>query len=110
MSMLRARLCAALLAAGRPVPANDLQRLLEPPPEGLERAVKDLRDTLEAAQLGVEIEAVAGGYQLIVAAAVAPQLAGLLAPPPSPHLSSAALETLALGAYHQAATRGEAGA
>lgn len=105
--ILRARLCAALLAAGRPVSAKDLQRLLEATPEGLERAVGDLRAALEAASLGVEIEAVAGGYQLIVAEAVAPQLAGLLAPPPSPHLSAAALETLALVAYHQPVTRGE---
>lgn len=107
MPQLRARLCAALLAAGRPVPARELQRLLEVTPEGLDRALKDLRDTLERAELGVEIEAVAGGYQLIVAPAVAPQLATLLAPPPTPHLTAAALETLALVAYHQPVTRGE---
>ena len=86
MTTLRARLCAALLAAGRPVPAKDLLRLLEVSPEGLERSLKDLQQTLEAASLGVEIEAVAGGYQLVV---------------------SPALETLALVAYHQPVTRGE---
>ncbi len=107
MTALRARLCAALLAAGRPVPARDLQRLLEVSPEGLERALKDLRQTLEQASLGVEIEAVAGGYQLVVSPAVAPELVTLLAPPPLPSLSSAALETLALVAYHQPVTRGE---
>ncbi|MDF1524487.1 MAG: SMC-Scp complex subunit ScpB [Trueperaceae bacterium] len=73
----------------------------------MERALKDLRETLDAAELGVEIEAVAGGFQLIVAPAVAPQLAGLLSPPPSPHLTAASLETLALVAYHQPVTRGE---
>lgn len=107
MTTLRARLCAALLAAGRPVPARDLQRLLEASPEGLERAVRDLERTLAEASLGVEIEAVAGGYQLVVSPAVAPQLSGLLAPPPLPNLSAAALETLALVAYHQPVTRGE---
>ncbi len=89
------------------MPAKDLQRLLESTPEGLERALADLRDTLASASLGVEIEAVAGGYQLVVSPAVAPQLAGLLAPPPIPNLSAAALETLALVAYHQPVTRGE---
>ncbi|MBW6454734.1 MAG: SMC-Scp complex subunit ScpB [Trueperaceae bacterium] len=107
MTTLRARLCAALLAAGRPVPAKDLQQLLEVSPEGLTRSLKDLRQTLEAASLGVEIEAVAGGYQLVVSPAIAPQLVSLLAPPPLPNLSAAALETLALVAYHQPVTRGE---
>lgn len=107
MTTLRARLCAALLAAGRPVPAKDLLRLLEVSPEGLERSLKDLQRTLEGASLGVEIEAVAGGYQLVVSPAIAPQLVSLLAPPPLPNLSAAALETLALVAYHQPVTRGE---
>lgn len=107
MEALRAPLCAALLAAGRPVPAKDLQRLLEVSPEGLERALKDLDRTLSEASLGLEVEAVAGGYRLVVASAVAPQLASLLAPPPLPNLSAAALETLALVAYHQPVTRGE---
>lgn len=81
--------------------------LLEASPEGLDRALADLRQTLDGASLGVEIEAVAGGYQLVVSPQVAPQLATLLAPPPLPHLSAAALETLALVAYHQPVTRGE---
>ena len=107
MHHLRARLCAALLASGRPVPAKDLQRLLEVSPEGLDRALRDLGDALAGASLGVEIEAVAGGYQLVVSPAVAPQRAALLSPPPVPNLSSAARETLALVAYHQPVTRGE---
>lgn len=105
--MLRARLCAALLAAGRPVSVKSLQNLLEVAPEGLELALADLQTTLEAATLGVEIEAVAGGYRLVVSKAVAPQLVSLLAAPPQPNLTTAALETLALVAYHQPVTRGE---
>jgi len=104
---LRARLCAALLASGRPVAAKDLQALLEVSLDGLDRALNDLRTVLEGASLGVEIEAVAGGYQLVVSKSIAPQLVALLAPPPLPNLSSAALETLALVAYHQPVTRGE---
>jgi segregation and condensation protein B len=105
--MLRARLCAALLAAGRPVANKELQTLLEVTPEGLDRALADLKLTLAEASLGVEIEAVAGGVQLVVAPSIAPLLVSLLAPPPLPNLSSAALETLALVAYHQPVTRGE---
>jgi len=107
VSITRARLCAALLAAGRPIPAKALQELLEVSSEGLDVALEDLRRTLEAASLGVEIEAVAGGFQLVVSKGVAPQLVALLAPPPLPNLSTAALETLALVAYHQPVTRGE---
>lgn len=107
MNVLRARLCAALLAAGRPVAPKELQQLLEVSPDGLERALSDLSTTLAGASLGVEIEAVAGGYQLVVSKTIAPQLVALLAPAPLPNLSAAALETLALVAYHQPVTRGE---
>jgi segregation and condensation protein B len=50
---------------------------------------------------------VAGGYRLVVHPSVVPDLHGFLAPPPLPHLSDAAIETLALVAYHQPITRGD---
>lgn len=104
---LRAQLCAALLAAGRPVRYDDLRSLLAVGPEGLRDAVRDLQRALERGDLGLVVEEVAGGYRLVVAPAVVPLLADLLAPPPLPHLSNAALETLALVAYQQPVTRGE---
>ena len=104
---LRAQLCAALVSAGRPVRHADLRKLLGVGPEGLTRAVRDLQEALERNHLGLEVEEVAGGYRLVVAPAVVPLLTDLLEPAPLPQLSNAALETLALVAYHQPVTRGE---
>ncbi len=103
----RALLCAALLAADRPVASADLERLLGVSPDGVARIADDLRQILLEAGLGLVVEEVAGGYRLVVAPELVPWLAELLAPQPLPSLSNAALETLALVAYHQPVTRGE---
>lgn len=101
-----ALLCAALLAAGRPLTDRELEQVLA---QGVKAgdAVAQLRDALTAAKLGLMIEEVAGGYRLVVDPRLTPSLAALLAPPPLPKLSNAALETLALVAYRQPITRGE---
>lgn len=104
---LRARLSAALLAAGRPVPTPELAKALEVSPDAVEEATRDLQATLDAADLGLLVEEVAGGYRLVVHPSVVPDLHGFLSPPPLPHLSHAAIETLALVAYHQPITRGD---
>jgi len=104
---VRSRLCAALLAAGRPVSAPDLARALSIAPDAVEEATHELQRTLDQADLGLQIEAVAGGYRLVVHPAVVPDLHAFLAPTPLPQLSNAAIETLALVAYHQPITRGE---
>lgn len=104
---VRARLCALLLAAGRPVSTPDLARALDLAPDAVEQATGELQAALDEADLGLRVEAVAGGYRLVVAPAVLPHLEAFLAPPALPQLSNAALETLALVAYHQPITRGE---
>lgn len=104
---VRARLSAALLAAGRPVPTGELARVLGLAPDAVEEATRDLQATLDREELGLVVEAVAGGYRLVVHPAVIPELQEFLAPPPLPQLSNAAIETLALVAYHQPVTRGE---
>lgn len=103
----RALLCAALLAGGRPVTLRELKRLLGVSEEAIEREVAALRNALSEAAIGIVVEHVAGGYRLVVDPALVPALAPLLSPPPLPPLSQAALETLALVAYHQPVTRGE---
>lgn len=103
----RSRLCAALLAAGRPVPSAELRRALELPPDGLRAAIDDLQETLDRDELGLRVEEVAGGYRLVVHPGLVPELAEFLAPAPLPQLSEAAIETLALVAYHQPVSRGE---
>ena len=103
-------LCAALLAAGRPLSEAEVARVL-----GLEKddsssvaqAVDSLRASLLKADLGLVVEEVAGGYRLVVDPGLVPALAELLSPPPLPKLSTAALETLAIIAYRQPVTRGE---
>lgn len=98
---------AALLAAGRPVMDTELRKLLELSQEALTELMGALQERLDAAQLGLMVDSVAGGYRLVVNPRLAPALASLLAPPPLPRLSNAALETLALVAYRQPVTRGE---
>jgi segregation and condensation protein B len=100
-------LSAALLAAGRPVKPKEIANLLGVPVESSHRLIEMLRRRFQEACLGFEIEAVAGGYRLIVAPAVVALLEPLLSPPPLPALSAAALETLAIVAYKQPITRGE---
>jgi len=103
----RSLLCAALLAAERPLSLRELEPLLGLPKESVVAFIDELKRTLEENGLGIEVENVAGGYRLVVAPKLVPALATLLSPPPLPQLSNAALETLALVAYHQPVTRGE---
>ncbi|TNM71794.1 SMC-Scp complex subunit ScpB [Deinococcus radiopugnans ATCC 19172] len=98
---------AALLAAGRPVTARELADTLALPENTLHRELEAFARSLAAADLGFVAEAVAGGWRLIVPPALAARLSPLLAPPPLPALSSAALEVLAVIAYRQPVTRAE---
>ncbi|ABF45061.1 putative transcriptional regulator [Deinococcus geothermalis DSM 11300] len=98
---------AALLAAGRPVTRREVAALLGLPEEAAARALDAFAGVLRDAGLGFEVEAVAGGYRLVVPPALAAHLAPLLAPPPLPPLSAAALEVLAVIAYRQPITRAE---
>lgn len=86
---------------------RELAKLLELPSEQLPQAIAALQASLKAADLGLIVEEVAGGYRLVVDPAYVAELAPLLSPPPLPPLSSAALETLAIIAYRQPVTRGE---
>lgn len=96
---------AALLAAGRPVPTEELARLLGVLPPQCEELMQELSARL--APLGMALEQVAGGHRLIVPAEIGPALEPLLAPPPLPALSPSALEVLAVVAYRQPVTRAE---
>ncbi|PYE49452.1 SMC-Scp complex subunit ScpB [Deinococcus yavapaiensis] len=98
---------AALLAAGRPVTLSELAEVLGVPSEAARRVLDEYASMLREAALGFEVEEVAGGYRLIVPPALTSHLRPLLAPPPLPGLSGAALEVLAIVAYKQPVTRAE---
>ncbi len=105
-----ALLNAALLAADRARRSTELQRLLGVSLGGVAHAGRGRPSaaTLVGADLGLVVDEVAGGYRLVVALAPGWVIwQGLLAPSPLPSLTNAALETLALVAYHQPVTRGE---
>ena len=103
----RELLGAALLAAGRPVKVGELARLLGLSAPQVARLAAELGGALAQAGAGFGVEAVAGGYRLVVPPALAGALAPLLAPPPLAPLSQAALEVLAVVAYRQPVTRAE---
>lgn len=86
---------------------RQLMTLLGVSEEAVRREVEGLREALHVAGLGIEVDHVAGGYRLVVKPALLSSLSAIMSPPPLPPLSQAALETLALVAYHQPVTRGE---
>lgn len=98
---------ATLLAAGRPVRLSELALVLGLSEDAALRAVQDFTAALSAANLGFNLEGVAGGFRLVVPPTTAPFLAPVLAPPPLAPLSQAALEVLAVIAYRQPVTRAE---
>lgn len=103
----RALLCAALLAHDGPLGTRELMTLLGVSADAVQRQIHNLQQTLAQADLGIQIDHVAGGYRLVVQPALLPALSAIMAPPPLPPISQASLETLALVAYHQPVTRGE---
>jgi segregation and condensation protein B len=99
---------AALLAAGRPLTADQLQNLFDgrmaPQKSEIRAAISTLNDEYESR--GILIAEVASGYRMQIKAAMADQLQKLWEERP-PRYSRALFETLALIAYRQPITRGE---
>ncbi|GAB5602009.1 SMC-Scp complex subunit ScpB [Thermus sp. FJN-A] len=105
MPDLKAKLLAVLFAAGRPVGLKEF-KALGYPEKTLLRALGALEAELREGHLGVALEQVAGGWRLLVHEGVLEAVEKVLRPSP-PRLSKAALEVLALIAYHQPITRAE---
>lgn len=99
---------AAIMAAGRPLSVNDLQKLFH---ESEQPTVKEIRGSLETlqqhyAESGIELRELASGYQFQARVELSPWLSKLWEERP-PRYSRALLETLALIAYRQPITRAE---
>ncbi len=101
---LKAQILAVLFAAGRPLSLEDLEPLHSQ--EALLRAIVALESELQAGELGIQLERVAGGWRLVVHPLHIGAVEQVLRPNP-PRLSKAALEVLALLAYQQPLTRAE---
>ena len=99
---------AALLAAGRPLAADELVGLFDERDgsnaEEVHAAIAALRAEYETR--GIELVQVASGYRIQIRSAVAQPVSRLWQERPSKY-SRALLETLALVAYRQPITRGE---
>jgi segregation and condensation protein B len=99
------RLAEALVfASAEPVTARTLEQMLDgtdsPPAEAVLEALRD-----RYAGRGVELVAVAGGWQFRTAPDLAPRLTRVVRQ--TRRLPRAAMETLAIIAYHQPVTRAE---
>ena len=99
---------AALLAAGRPLPEDELATLFDERDgsgaDEVRTALQSLRD--EYATRGLELVEVASGYRIQIRPSVAQPVSRLWQERPAKY-SRALLETLALVAYRQPITRGE---
>jgi segregation and condensation protein B len=99
---------AALLAAGRPLAADELSGLFDERDgsnaDEVQAALEALRNDYETR--GIELVEVANGYRIQIRAAVAQPVSRLWQERPAKY-SRALLETLALVAYRQPITRGE---
>ena len=99
---------AALLAAGRPLSVDQLQKLFDagtPPEKGeIRQAITELNEEYE--HRGIVITEVASGFRVQVRATMADRLEKLWEER-APRYSRALFETLALVAYRQPITRGE---
>jgi segregation and condensation protein B len=97
---------AALLVAGEAVPAAQLARMFEPPlaPEVVRRLLDELR--ADWAPRAVELVQVASGWRFQGKPAIQRHL-DRLSPEKPPRYSRAVMETLAIIAYQQPATRGD---
>ncbi len=106
MNEVQAALLAILFAAGRAVAPAELARGLGRPQAEVERALLGLEAALGDGHLGVALERVAGGVRLVVHPRHLKAVRKALKPRP-PRLSRAALEVLAVVAYHQPVTKAE---
>lgn len=102
---ITASLEAVLFACGGPVETERLRELLGLDRDELEEAARTLQAELEDAQRGIQLIRVENAYQLCTKPFVAETVKAALELRKSPPLSKAALEVLAVVAYHQPVTR-----
>ena len=102
---LRGQLEALLLVSTDAVPATDLAKALGVAPGEAASALAELAAEYSDANRGFQLREVAGGWRLFTHPAYHEQVEGYVLSWDMRRLSQAALETLAVIAYHQPVTR-----
>ena len=97
---------AILFVSETPVTTAEIAEVTERPRSDVEAAIAGLRDHY-AADHGVELQEVAGGWRLYTRADTHPYLERFASSERARRLSSAAVETLAVIAYRQPVSRGQ---
>lgn len=93
---------ATLFASQSPLTPEELARADESlTPAGVEEAIRALRERYETEDHAFQIYQLGDGYQVLTRPEFAPYLERFDSVPRPPHLSGAALETLAIVAYRQ---------
>ena len=102
---LKPALEAMLLVSNDPVAATDLARVLGVAPGEVASALAELAAEYADCNRGFQLREVAGGWRLYTHPACHDQVEALVLSWDTRRLSQAALETLAVVAYHQPVTR-----
>ena len=102
---MRGALEAMLLASSDPVSATDLAKVLGAAPGEVSAQLADLAAEYADANRGFQLREVAGGWRLFTHPAYHDQVEALVMSWDTRRLSQAALETLAVIAYHPPVTR-----
>lgn len=104
-SSIKGALEALLLVSSDPVSASALAASLDVAPGGVASLLAELQVEYEEANRGFQLREVAGGWRLFTHPAFHDQVEAFVLSWDTQKLSQAALETLAVIAYHQPVTR-----
>ncbi|MDO8963697.1 MAG: SMC-Scp complex subunit ScpB [Coriobacteriia bacterium] len=103
--VLRGTLEALLFVTDEPLPASRVAKLLERKDSDVADALRELADEYEKDERGFQLREVAGGWRLYTHPAFHPVVEQMVLSWDTRRLSQAALEALAVVAYHQPVTR-----
>jgi segregation and condensation protein B len=103
--VLRGTLEALLFVTDEPLPAPRVAKLLEMPEAEVSEALTDLAEEYARDERGFQLREVAGGWRLYSHPAFHPTIERMVLSWDTRRLSQAALEALAVIAYHQPVTR-----
>ena len=104
---LKGRIEAILFVAGEPVSVRDLAKVLQIGEKELSRVLKEIKDEYDYENRGFLLKRFGSHVQLATRPLYSEDVVRLLQPVQPQSLSQAAMETLAVVAYKQPATRAE---